>query len=379
MTVALKYASKTAAIDQIARELYHTSLDDITSRKHGAFLSFLRTRVSADPLGRTLVLSANQIGQAVEHDMTVSAIRAVMVEGEDILGGFLAPEQFHESVVTRMAGVTVVRRRAVVLPAMTDRLLVPRATGGDSRYPGAARITWVNETGLPSGTTTGATFGASRIPVYTAMANVEISRPLMEDASPLLMNHMERILSDSFSVDEDEKLLVAGGAGTPQGALPGGLNVLNLTEVTSGAAAGITAQGIVRMPFAVAPQYRRDGRACWVMGSATLQDVCELVDGAGRPLVSFDNGSDAMGRPMLRGFPVEEIPDGVLPTVAAGAFPVIFGDFSGVTIADRVGMSVEIYDDSQTAERNKVAVIARRRVGGQFVETYRAAVMKIAA
>lgn len=379
MTVALRFAEQSAAIDQVATELYRTTLSDVTSRKVGAFRTFLSSLGRAQDMAHDLVLTRDQIIRALDSDMTVSRIKATMIEASDTLGGFLVPEGFHENVVTRLAGNTVVRKRATVMSALTDRLLVPRATGGDSRYPGTARIVWVDEAGLVSTQTTGATFGRSRIPVFLAMAQIDMSRPLLEDGGPLLMIHLETVLSDSFSVDEDERLLVAAGSGTPTGLLPGNTNGHNLAEVNSGAAAALTADGLIDLPFSVAPQYRRRPSVAWAMGTATVKAIARLKDSAGAPLLDFGGADRRNGAPLLGGFVVEEVPDGVLPAIAAGAYPIVFGDFTGVTIADRVGMSVEIHDDSTTAERNAVLITARRRSGGVPIETYKFAVQKVAA
>lgn len=379
MSVALRYAETSAAVDQIARELWHTSHEDISHRKLAAFKTYLQTRAPNVPLASEMVLTRGQIGQAVENDMTVAAIRTTMVEAVDELGGFLAPETYHESVLARVAATAIVRPRATVLPAFGPAIRVPRATGGDARFPGLARVTWVSEQPAVTAAVSGATFGSIRAAVHTAMCVLPMSRNLFEDGGGLMMTHLEGLLGMSFAADEDTQSLVGTGAGTPSGLLPGGLNSHGLTEISSGSAAALTPGGLISLSFAPAPQYRRAGRAVWVMATSTLKDCCEMVDGAGRPLISFDATGDAVGRPMLRGYPVEEVSDGTLPSVAAGNFAVIFGDLSGVVLADRIGLSVQVADSAADAEQNKLTVFARRRVGGVVSQPERLAVQKIAA
>lgn len=379
MSIALKFAETSAAVDQISRELWHTTLDDITARKAGAFRSFVGSLGKVKHLDDVVVLTRDQLVRAIDSDMTVSRIKATMTEATDTLGGFLVPEAFHEAVVTRLSGLTTVRKRATVLPALTDRLLVPRATGGDSRYPGAARITWVDETGLTATQTTGATFGRTRIPVFTAMASIDMSRPLLEDGGPLMLGHLETLLSESFSIDDDERLLTSAGSGTPTGLLPGSVNGHGLAEVSSGAAAALTVDGLIDLPFSVPPQYRRRPTVAWAMATGTVKTIAKMKDGDGHPLLDFSGADRRNGAPLLGGFLVEEVADGVLPAIAAGAYPIVFGDFTGVTIADRIGMSVEVKDDSTTAERNAVVIVARRRAGGVPIELYKFACQKVAA
>ena len=58
---------------------------------------------------------------------------------------------------------------------------------------------------------------------------------------------------------------------------------------------------------------------------------------------------------------------------------MIYGDFGGYMIVDRVGMTIERITDSTLMGTNKVAVFARRRLGGQVIEPWRFACQKISA
>jgi HK97 family phage major capsid protein len=48
------------------------------------------------------------------------------------------------------------------------------------------------------------------------------------------------------------------------------------------------------------------------------------------------------------------------------------------TIVDRLGITVERYDDATTASTNSVKYVMRRRLGGQLLEPYRLTTLKIA-
>ena len=175
--------------------------------------------------------------------------------------------------------------------------------------------------------------------------------------------------------------MVGLGVGTPgPGVLIGGVTPqTDVTEVNSGNASSLTGDGLTDLVGGVPPQYRRNGRAVFIMGTSTLEAAAKLKDSVGRNLLDFSAANDAEGRPTIRGYAVEEIPDGVLPAIAANAYPIIFGDFSGIVLADRLGMSVEVYQSAGFAQQNRVQVIARRRTGGVLAESYKFAVQKISA
>jgi HK97 family phage major capsid protein len=57
----------------------------------------------------------------------------------------------------------------------------------------------------------------------------------------------------------------------------------------------------------------------------------------------------------------------------------VFGDLTGYTIVDRIGMTVERYLDSATARQNLVYYVMRRRLGGQVTEPWRLAAQLVSA
>jgi HK97 family phage major capsid protein len=132
------------------------------------------------------------------------------------------------------------------------------------------------------------------------------------------------------------------------------------------------------MPWSIAGQYRakRNASTAWAFTSATGALLSQLKDGQGRYLWAEMTGNNAVGNPdTLRGWAYAETES--MYEVAANAYPIIFGDFDGYRIVDRVGMSVQRYEDSATAATDSVVFFCRRRYGGQLAEGYRFVAMKI--
>lgn len=381
-----RFGEIPSAAEQIAKELYGSlaangDYSQALYDKNQAFVRYVRTGAGeSDPIARAIVLTPAQIVNLAAAGMSVRAVKANMVEGSDELGGFVTPEDFREGIVMRLPGMTVVRPRANVLTTSRDVLTMARVTGGNSRYTGAVRVSWVDEEPTATEAATNATFGQLRISIFTTMAHTQVSKNLLEDAMMDVGGYLSKEFSEAIAIDEDEQFLINGTAGRPQGVLNGtaangGVNNGDVTEVNSGAAAALTGDGLKKVPFAIAKQYRSNS-AVWIMNKATVQASALLKDGNGRYLYPQGDLTGQAIPESLLGYAIAE--SEAMPDVAANVDAIIFGDLSGYLIADRVGMSIQRYDDSTTAKGNAVVFIARRRVGGQVTEGWRLAAQKIA-
>lgn len=276
-------------------------------------------------------------------------------------------------------GITVVRSRARVVNTIRDSAEWPKLEGGNSQYTSAVRVTWVDE--IPASATvaqTNPTFGMYRIPVHTVMARTDLSRNLVEDAAFNMQAITAELFAEAMAVDEDQKFLTGTGGGTPRGIL-GNRSGANETpetgidSVNSGAAAALTADGLVDLAYGLHAQYR--GNAVHVGARLTHRDVRKLKDGNGDYL--WQRGLAAGEPPTLLSYPFLESES--MPAIGANNYPIIFGDMKGYLIVDRVGMSVERVEDTTTKGTNTIALFARRRLGGQVVEPWRFQGHKVSA
>ena len=96
----------------------------------------------------------------------------------------------------------------------------------------------------------------------------------------------------------------------------------------------IQSDGLVKLMYALPAQYRNQGT--WAMNGTTLALVRLLKDGQGnylwQPFFQAGQPETILGRPVV------EMPD--MPDVANGTFPIMFGDFSGYRIVDRLALSI---------------------------------------
>lgn len=385
-----KFGDPDAAVKALLTDLHGANYEDAYWTQKAAFRRYLRggeSALNADHVRalKHVVYTPQAILAAFDQGIDdVKVFKSTMVEAVDTLGGYIVPVDFQASVIERLRGMTVMRGRSNAINTSRDSVEIPKATGGDDQYTSAVRVTWVDETPTAGTAETNLTFGMEKIPVNTAMAETPLSRNLVEDAAFNIENYLSQKFAEAAAIDEDNQFLTGDGVGKPQGILPGGVNSLSLTEVVSGGATtltfGASDKGLIPLTYGIAAQYRQN--AVWIGERNTYRAISQLTDGQGQYLwrEMFGNNASTGGAGTTRtllGYPMLE-QEG-MPSIAASAYPLIFGDPRGYTIVDRVGMSVERYLDSPTARANLIYYVMRRRLGGQVTETWRFAVQKVSA
>ena len=122
----------------------------------------------------------------------------------------------------------------------------------------------------------------------------------------------------------------------------------------------LSADKLISFLYSITPTYRNAG--AWVMNGTTLGLVRQLKDTTNNYLWQ---PSLQAGQPeTLLGRPIVEVID--MPDVAAAATPIIYGDFSGYRILDRLAMSI-LVDPYSQATFKRTRFHAGRRVGGKVI------------
>jgi len=370
----IRYGDEDSAVKAVLKDLHGPDYEQKRWDVYQRFVKYLRTGQGDN---REIIFTPQTVKTALNEGQDVKALKAVMVEGADTLGGYVVPEDLRADMIARMAALTVIRPLARVIQTSRDSVEIPSTTGGGSQYRDAVRVTWIEETPTAGTAATNMTLGLEKIPVHTVMAETFLSRNLVEDAAFNLVDWLSDSFASAQAIDEDNKFLVGDGAGEPQGILPGSTNGLSLTEENSGNASALTFDGLKGLVWAIDAQYRQNAR--FIGEKATYEAIDKIQTGDGEYLWSNkDNQVQVAGGGLrLLGYPWLE--QEAMPTIASDAYPLLFVDLSGYIIVDRVGMSVERYLDSSTARINQVLYVARRRLGGQFCEDWKAVVQKVSA
>lgn len=375
-------------IAQIYKELYGTSnYPVLRAMKMADVNRYLRTNRCDPRLEKQVLLAPEQIMAAIVSGVPVSSgtysIKATQIEAQDTLGGVLVPEEINQEWIQRAPGLTVVRARARKFNTSRDALSFIVRTGGNKKYIGAIRSKQTSESPSAGTYNTNATFGKLAIPVHVNLSKVFVSKSMLEDGG---VDMLKDVLMPEYTTEaaltEDRQFLTGTGADEPQGILKdtttGGPWNTDVATQTTGNAAALTFDAIVNGPFALPGQYRqrKSESVAFAFTSTTAGLIAQLKDGAGRYLWAEMYGNNAVGNPdTLRGWAYAETEQ--LPEVAANTWPIVFGDWQGYRVVDRIGMSVQRYDDSALADTDSVAFYVRRRYGGQTAEGYRFVAFKV--
>ena len=391
-----QFGDTGTAMDQVMTELYGQDHRRFAWAKSADFIRYIRTGRCDEQLHRALVYSPTQVEGFLQLGMSVAELKATQVESQDTLGGYLVPEDFRDRMIQRLPGLVAMRGIAETMTTTSDRVTMPVSTGGDDQYTGAVRWTKVDE--QPTGTeaATNATYGQVTIPVHTIMGHVAVSKNLLEDAQGALsiMPQLTRQFAESLAIFEDFQFLVGNGVGGPQGVLQntttGGPYTYPYGSVAtknSGNGTALTADAFRDLPYLIASQYRNAG-AQWVLSRGTIRVIKTLKAGDGTYLWSGRSDTPQLQQgqpPAIEGYPLRETETLASPTsvnttaYTANVYPILFITRGAYLIIDKVGMDVQRYDDSATAKANQVVLVARRRLGGQLLNPWGVAVMKVSA
>jgi HK97 family phage major capsid protein len=267
----------------------------------------------------------------------------------DTLGGYLAPTEYVREIVKGVVEVTPFRAVARTRQTTQKAIQLPRRTGTFSAQ-------WVQEQGTRS-ETTGLTYGMDEIPTHEMYALVDITNQMLEDAAFNMEAEVRAEATEQFAKAEGAAFLSGSGVGRPFGFL----NNASIATVNSGAAAALTADGLLSVYYGIKTDYAR--AAVWMLNRSTIGQIRRLKDGDGEYLWA---PGLAGGVPnTINGAPYVEAAD--MPDVGASAKPVAFGDFRrGYVIVDRIAMEM-LRDPYTQATSGAVRMIFRRRVGGQVV------------
>lgn len=310
-----------------------------------------------------------------------------LISGSDTAGGFYISPDMQSEVLKKMATTATIRSLARIIGTSSNLVQFPRIKyTTDNKYTSGMRMTWTGEAPASGSThrVTDQILGQVNIPVHTAMASQLVHNDLIEDSAYDVLGDSSQFLAEAFALGENDAFLNGTGSGRPLGMITQISSTADdstyIPYIASGTSAAISTSGdafsgyrLVKLYYNLPAQYR--ARAVWLMNSLTMLEVESLVDAQKRPLIAaLTAASITTGEPtIIKG--KRAAVDEFVPDIGANAYPMLFGDFSGYVVVDRVGFSVQRLTE-RYAEENQVLLLARKRVGGSPVEAYRLRALK---
>jgi len=269
--------------------------------------------------------------------------------GTDSEGGYLVPDEFERTLVEALQEENIFRSMAKII----------QTASGDRKIPVVASkgtASWVDEEGaIPESDDA---FGQVSIGAYKLATMIKVSEELLNDSVFNLESYIAREFARRIGAKEEESFFIGDGTGKPTGIFnaTGGAEL----GVTAASATAITVDEIMDLFYSLKSPYRKN--AVFVMNDATVKAIRKLKDGNGQylwqPSITAGQPDTILNRPVKT--------SAYVPTIAAGAKTIAFGDFSYYWVADRQGRSFQRLNELYAAT-GQVGFKATQRVDGKLI------------
>ena len=286
---------------------------------------------------------------AMRSKTVIPEVTDALQVGTDSEGGYLVPDEFEKTLIDALEEENIFRKLATVI----------KTSSGDRKIPVVASkgsASWVDEEGLiPESDDS---FGQVSIGAYKLGTLIKVSNELLNDSVFNLEAYISKEFGRRCGAKEEEAFFNGNGTGKPTGILDATYGAI--TGVTTDAVDKITADEIIDLFYSLKAPYRK--RAVWVLNDSTVKAIRKLKDGNGnylwQPALTEGTPDTILGRPVYT--------SAYMPSIAAGARTVIFGDLSYYWVADRQGRTFKKLSELY-ATTDQTGFMATQRVDGKLI------------
>lgn len=277
------------------------------------------------------------------------SVKNALQIGTDTEGGYLVPDEFERTLVEALEDENIFRTLAnVITTSSGDRKIPVVATKGTA--------SWVDEEGaIPESDDS---FGQVSVGAYKLATLIKVSEELLNDSVFDLEAYISREFARRIGNKEEEAFFTGDSIGKPTGILAatGGAQI----GVTTAGATAVTMDEVLDLFYSLKAPYRN--RAVFVMNDATVKAIRKLKDGQGQylwqPSLQAGTPDTILNRPLYT--------SAYVPTIAATAKTIVFGDFSYYWVADRQGRMFKRLNELY-AVTGQVGFVATQRVDGKLI------------
>ena len=269
--------------------------------------------------------------------------------GTDSEGGYLAPDEFERTLVAALEEENIFRKLAKVIQTSSGDRKIPVVTTHGS-------ASWLDEEELVP--ESDEAFGQTSIGAFKLGTFIKVSDELLNDSVFDLQSYITSEFARRIGHKEEDAFFVGDAAGKPTGIFhtTGGAQV----GVTTAGSTALTVDEVIDLFYSLKSPYRRN--AVFVMNDATVKAIRKLKDGQGQylwqPAMTAGTPDSILNRPVYT--------SAYVPTIAAGAKSIAFGDFGYYWIADRQGRSFKRLNEL-FATTGQVGFMATQRVDGKLI------------
>lgn len=330
-------------------------------------------------------------GQHMSEDIKTAVVRALcdqgfygvpeerkeseiktLIAGSNPNGGYFIRPERSVTMIKRIFESSPVRRIANIETTNSDSMEL--VIDDDEATSGG----WVGETSSRGETDT-PEIGLLTIPAHEQFAQPKATQKMLDDAGFDIEAWLSGKVTRKMIRTENSSFVVGDGSQKPRGFLTldawasaGVYERFALEQINSGAAGGLTGDGLKSLQNALIEDYQSG--SVFGMKRATFEQVITLKDGNGAYLLDPRSLKDGDTK-ILLGKEVIFMDD--MPAVAADALSVVYGNFQiGYTIVDRIGFRV--LRDELTA-KPFIKFYTTKRTGGDVTNYESLKIQKLAA
>ena len=298
--------------------------------------------------GRAAASYKKAFWQAMRNKSVPHEVFNSLKIGADSEGGYLVPDEYERTLIDTLQEENIFRRLAHVISTES----------GDRKIPVVASkgtASWIDEeAAYPESDDS---FGQVSIGAHKLATMIKISEELLNDSVFDMPTYIAREFARRIGAAEEEAFFTGNGTGRPTGIL----------NATGGAETGVTSVGanisfddVIDLYYSLRSPYRRN--AVFMMNDSTVRALRKLKNGSGdylwQPSVTAGTPDTILNRPVYT--------SSYMPTVAAGAKSILFGDMSYYWIADREGRTFQRLNELY-APTGQVGFLSFERVDGKLI------------
>lgn len=284
-------------------------------------------------------------------------IRAAMSTTTGSEGGYTVATEFSRALIEALKATGSVRSVASTIQTSTGaQMLFPTtdATAEEGEIVGQNTLVSVGET----------TFGQASLDVYKySSKSIALPFELLQDSMFDIEAYIKRLLSLRLGRIQDKHHVIGTGTGQPHGVVT--KSTLGKTG-TTGQTTTVIYDDLVDLEHSVDPAYRATAR--YMMHDSTLKALRKIKDSQSRPIFvpGYETGNPGGAPDRLLGR--EIVINQYMPTMAASAKSILFGDFSKFLVRDVMDVTLFRMTDSAFTLKGQVGFVAFCRSGANMVD-----------
>jgi len=282
--------------------------------------------------------------KAVPHEVYNALQVGTLTEG-----GYLAPDEYEHTLIEALQDQNIFRSLARVISTSSGERKIPVVASKGT-------AAWIDEeAAYPESDDA---FGQVSIGAYKLATMIKVSEELLNDSVFDVAGYIAREFARRIGAAEEEAFFTGNGTGKPTGILnaTGGAE----TGVTTASATTVTFDEMMDLFYSLRAPYRRN--SVFIMNASTVKALRKLKNGNGdylwTPSVTAGTPDTVLNRPVYTST--------FMPTLAASAKSILFGDLGYYWVADREGRSFKRLNELY-APTGQVGFLASERVDGRLI------------